>query len=67
MVAASEISTDKDNVAEASNTSMCAMSGDKNKANAIVGVCNTIFHNANERVLSWVLVYKVQTFKFLAF
>ena len=31
--AASEISTAKDNVAEASNTSLCAMSGDRNKAN----------------------------------
>ena len=45
--AASEISTAKDNVAEASNTSMFAMSGDKNKANAICGFCNTTSHNAN--------------------
>ena len=47
MDAASEISTAKDNVAEASNTSMFAMSGDKNKANAICGFCNTTTHNAN--------------------
>ena len=46
--AASEISTAKDNVAEASNTSMFAMSGDKNKANAICGFCNTTSHNANK-------------------
>ena len=45
--AASEISSAKDNVAEASNTSVCAMSGDRNKAYAICGFCNTIAHNAN--------------------
>ena len=44
--AASEISTAKDNVAEASNTSVCAMSGDKNMA-VIFGFCSTIAHNAN--------------------
>ena len=47
VAAASEISTAKDNVAEASNTSVCAMSGDRNKAAAICGFCNTIAHNAN--------------------
>ena len=45
MDAASEISTAKDNVAEASTTSMCAISGDK--ANTICGFCITISHNAN--------------------
>ena len=40
MDAASEISIAKDNVVEARNTSVCAMSGDKNKTN------NTS-HNAN--------------------
>ena len=45
--AASEISTAEDNVAEAGNTSMCAMSGDKNKANSICGFFNTTSHNAN--------------------
>ena len=39
--AASEISTAKDNVAEASTTSMCA------KANTICGFCIKISHNAN--------------------
>ena len=37
----------KDNVAEARNTSVCAMSGDKNKTNAICGFCNNTSHNAN--------------------
>ena len=46
--AASEIAVAKDNVAEASATSMCAMSGsDKFKANATCGFCNSNSHNAN--------------------
>ena len=47
--AASEIAVAKDNVAEASGSaSMSAMSGgDKSKANATCGFCNTTSHNAN--------------------
>ena len=44
--AASHISTAKDNVAAASNTSVCAMSSDRNKA-VICGFCNTVSHNAS--------------------
>ena len=47
--AASEIAVAKYNVAEASGaSSMCAMSGgDKTKANATCGFCNSNSHNAN--------------------
>ena len=47
--AASEIATAKDNVAEAGNTSICAMSGDKTKAPATgnCGFCGTTSHNAH--------------------
>ena len=42
----SDISTAKDNVAEALNTSLCAMSSDRNKL-VICGFCNKVFHNAS--------------------
>ena len=47
MDAASEIFTAKDNVAEASHTSVCAISSDKNKARAICWFFNTTSQNAN--------------------
>ena len=43
--AASEISTAKDNCAEASNTSVCVESGDKNNAK-LCSNCNTSDHNS---------------------